>query len=233
MASVLHVSSRVGMMIDNKNVYIQGFSGLSPHGPCMYCLQPNLSSLNRYFRLGPLLTNPGFSEWFIDEKGEMMKSSKSLQLICDTKFDTHQKLKLFPLKTQLLIAAKAEALHGLWMRRRVHFKGLFVGRSQAVSGCVFRGRVLASCLGQPYYGPFKNRRFPFLALNTPHGAWKFQACANISYANFPLDTHVWHLEWDWNGLRRAVKLHADGCQDSMKENWCSCIKRKRWYMVLR
>ena len=70
---------------------------------------------------------------------------------------------------------------------------------------------------QQYYGPSKNRRLPFLALNTPHGACKFQACANISYANFPLDTHVWHLEWDWNGLCRAVKLHADGCQDSMME----------------
>lgn len=70
---------------------------------------------------------------------------------------------------------------------------------------------------QLYYGPSKNPKFPFLALNTPHGAWKFQACANISYANFPLDTHVWHLEWDWNGSCRAVKLHADGCQDSMME----------------
>ena len=109
------------------------------------------------------------------------------------------------------IVLMEEILHqligGLSMFYPIMFKALYI---QTV---VFWGFLNH----QQHYGPSKNRRFPFLALNTPHGAWKFQACANISYANFPLDTHVWHLGWDWNGLCRAVKLHADGCQDSMME----------------
>ena len=61
---------------------------------------------------------------------------------------------------------KAEALHGLWMRRRVHFKGLFVGRSQPLE---------ASCLGRMDADGHQS----FLLRSViPFGAWGDQPSSN-------------------------------------------------------
>lgn len=75
---------------------------------------------------------------------------------------------------------QAEAIHGLWMRRRVHFKGLL-------------------------------------------------ACANISYANFPLDTHAISISVTlkkWQGLTPKVvspvpevKEVRNRSKDQKQEDW--------------